>query len=172
VFIFGVRGIRQDKTSGDFFVEYTVANYGKMPAIIEAPHIGFDISDRAEPPMPPRLHDAHNLIASPILQAGEVRRKIKAYLPLDMVGEDINVVIENVRAADVEPNATLAGTEEPTETVFPTFNIPEGFDVFLRAFIRYRGPFTADHETGAVWLYDPGAFEFAPRGGYEYNYVK
>jgi hypothetical protein len=41
VFIFGVRGIKQDTDSRDFYVEYTVANYGKMPAIIEAPHIGF-----------------------------------------------------------------------------------------------------------------------------------
>jgi hypothetical protein len=172
IFIFGVRGIKQDVASQDFFVEYTVANYGKMPAIIEAPHIGFDISDRAEPPMPPLLHDSHNLMASPILQAGEQRKNIRAYFPAGMVGPEINVIVEAVRAADVEPNSILSGAEEPPETVFPTFNIPEGFDIFFRALIRYRGPLSAAHETGAVWLYNPGTFEFVIRGGEEHNYVK
>lgn len=177
VFIFGVRGIKQNSNSKDFFVEYTVANYGKMPAIIEAPHIGFDISDRGEPPMPPLLHDGHSLMASPILQAGEQRKKIRAYFPNGMVGPDINVRVQTILAADIEPNAILyghpaLGSEEPAETVSPTFNIPEGFDMFFRTFIRYRGPFTTGHETGAVWLYNPGMFEFAVRGGVEHNYVK
>jgi hypothetical protein len=174
VFIFGVRGIKYDKSLRDFFVEYMVANYGKMPAIIEGPHIGFDISERAEPPMPPLLHDAHGLMASPILQAGEVRRNIRAYFPAGMVGPDITVEIEDVRAADIDPNEIFSGPEkdEPPQTVFPTVNVPDGFDVFFRAVIRYRGPFTSGHETGAVWLYNPGNFEFAVRGGDKHNYVK
>jgi hypothetical protein len=174
VFIFGVKGIKQDSASQDFFVEYTVANYGKMPAIIESPHIGFDISDRAEPPMPPRVHDGHQLVASPILQAGEQRKQIRAYFPAEMVGPDINVKIETIRAADIEPNKILYGdgTEEELTTVFPSFNAPEGFDVFFRAVIRYRGPFTSGHETAALWLLNPGEFEFAVRGGDQDNYVK
>jgi hypothetical protein len=174
VFIFGVRGIKYDKLLSDFFVEYTVANYGKMPAIIDGPHIGFDISERAEPPMPPLLHDAHSLMASPILQAGEVRRNIRAYFPAGMVGPDITVKIEEIRAADIDPNEIFSGPEkdEPPATVFPTVNAPDGFDVFFRAVIRYRGPFTKGHETGAVWLYNPGNFEFVVRGGEEHNYVK
>jgi hypothetical protein len=177
VFIFGVRVIKRDAQSRDFFVEYTVANYGKMPAIIEAPHIGFDISERAEPPIPPLLYDGHNLMASPILEAGEQRKKIRAYFPSGMVGPDIIARIETISAADVEPNASLYGhhsppTEEPPEVVVPTFTIPEGFDIFFRAVIRYRGPFTAGHETGAVWLYNPGMFEFAVRGGEEHNYIR
>jgi hypothetical protein len=174
VFIFGVRGIKQDAESGEFYVEYAVANYGKMPAIIESPNVGFEISDRVEPPMPPRIHDGHQLVASPILQAGEQRKKIRAYFPAGMVGPDINVVIETIRAADVEPNQILYGdgTEEEPRTVFPTFNTPEGFDVFFRAVIQYRGPFTSGHETAALWLLNPSAFEFAVRGGEEYNYVK
>ncbi len=174
VFIFGVRGIQQDRDSRDFFVEFTVANYGKMPAIIEALHIGFDKSDCAEPPMPPLLRDAHNLIASPILQAGEVRRKIRTYFPSGMVGPDINAIIETVRARDFPPNPILDGQaeEQLRTTVVPTFNIPDGFDVFFRAVIRYRGPFTKSHETGAVWLYNPDTFEFAIRDGEEHNYIK
>jgi hypothetical protein len=94
VFIFGVRGIKQDPSAKEFYIEYTVANYGKMPAIIEAPHIGFDISDRGEPPMPPLLHDSHNLMASPILQAGEQREQIRAYFPTGMIGDDVIVEVQ------------------------------------------------------------------------------
>jgi hypothetical protein len=56
--------------------------------------------------------------------------------------------------------------------VHPTFKIPDGFDIFFRAVIRYRGPFSANHETGGVWLYNPADFEFAVRGGEEHNYIK
>jgi hypothetical protein len=172
VFIFGVRGIKQNATSKDFFVEYTVANYGKMPAIIEAPHIGFDISERAEPPLPPLLHDSHRLMVSPILQAGEQRKKIRAYFPAGMVGPDIHGIVQVVTAADIDPQAILSDAEEVTENVVPNINIPDGFDIFFRAVIRYRGPLTAGHETAAVWLYYPGTFEFAVRGGVEHNYVR
>jgi hypothetical protein len=177
VFIFGVRGIKQDASSKDFFVEYTVANYGKMPAIIEAPHIGFVISERGEPPIPPLMFDGHSLMNSPILQAGEQRKKIREYFPAGMTGEDIIAVVDRVvRAADIEPNRVLFGVsdglDEISSDMVPTFNIPDGFDLFFRAVIRYRGPFTPSHETGAVWLYNPGTFEFAIRGGEEHNYVK
>jgi hypothetical protein len=169
VFIFGVRGIKQSAGSHDLFVEYSVANYGKMPAIIEAPHIGFDISDAADPPIPPRLWDSHSLISSPILQAGELRGNIRAYFPAGLVSDEILVSVETTRrfVTRDQPNRVINET-----TVHPAFNIVEGFDLFFRAVIRYRGPSTSGHETGAVWLYNPGTFEFALRGGEEHNYVK
>jgi hypothetical protein len=166
IFIFGVRGIKQDSETQEFFVEYTVANYGKMPAIIEAPHIGFDISESGEPPLPTLMFDGHSLRTSPILQAGEERRKIREYFPANMVGEDIVVQIDRV----VKIGA--ANTDEPSGEVVPTFNVPDGFAIFFRAVIRYRGPFTSCHETEALWLYNPGSFEFAVRGGNEGNYIK
>jgi len=177
VFIFGIRGIKRDAASKDFFVEYTIANYGKMPAIIEAPYIGFVISERGEPPIPPLIFDGHSLMNSPILQAGEQRKKTREYFPAGMVGEDIIARVDRVvRAADIEPNRVLLGAsdglDEISSDIVPTFNVPDGFDLFFRAVIRYRGPSTAGHETGAVWLYYPGTFEFAVRGGEEHNYVK
>jgi hypothetical protein len=174
IFVFGVRGIRQDPETQEFYVEYSVANYGKMPAIIETPHVGFVISDRGEPPIPPLLFDGHSLLASPILQAGEQRRRIREYFPTGMVGPDINVRIEHVvRAADIDPNRLLAeGGPVPSDDVVPTFNIPNGFDIFFRAVIGYRGPFTTAHETGVLWLYNPATFEFAVRGAEEHNYVR
>lgn len=35
IFVFGVKQIFQDQSRNDFFVTYTVANFGKLPAIIE-----------------------------------------------------------------------------------------------------------------------------------------
>jgi hypothetical protein len=169
IFIFGVKGIKQDPESQEFFVEYTVANYGKMPAIIEAPYIGFVISEKGEPPLPPLMFDGHNLMASPIMRSGEERVEIREYFPQGMTGEDINVRI--FRVGEPILGSTSGERTETTEVV-PTFNIPEGFDIFFRAMIRYRGPFSGDHETGVLWLYNPGSFEFAVRGGDEYNYVR
>jgi hypothetical protein len=159
VFIFGVRGIKQDPESQEFYVEYTIANYGKMPAIIEAPHIGFEISDSGSPPMPPRLFDGHSLLTSPILQAGEWRENIREYVPQGMTGPDILARIEH------------KGVTEASDIV-PTFNVPENFDVFFRAFIAYRGPLTAGHQTAALWLYNHAVYEFAVRGGSEDNYLR
>ncbi len=161
IFIFGVRGIKQDSETRDFFVEYTVANYGKMPAIIEHPNIGFESSDSGSPPLPLRLFDGHSLLTSPILEAGEERKLIREYMPTGMVGEDVLVQLERRRHHD------------PGETeVAPAFRVPDGFDVFFRAVIRYRGPFSAGHETGALWLWMGESLEFAVRGGDEYNYVR
>lgn len=161
LFVFGVRGIRQDAETREFFVEYTVANYGKMPAIIEDPSVGFVISDRGEPPKPPRLFDGHSLLTSPILQAGEERKLIREYMTAGMAAEDVLVQIERRGPKGLHP----------TE-VAPAFNVPDGFDVFFRISIGYRGPFSGGYETGALWLYMGESLEFAVRGGEEYNYVK
>ncbi len=85
-----------------------------------------------------------------------------------MAGEDINARIISIGEAI---NGTVHA-DEGTDGAIPTFNIPEGFDVFFRAIIRYRGPFSGGHETGALWLYNPATFEFALRGGEEYNYTR
>ena len=91
------------------------------------------------------------------MQSGEQREKIREYLPAGMVGEDVIVKIERRGPGEGE--------------VSPTFTIPDGFDVFFRAVIRYRGPFSVGHETGAMWLYNAATFEFMVRGGDDYNYV-
>jgi hypothetical protein len=157
IFIFGVGQVREDGDSHEFFVEYTVVNYGKMPAIIEGAWIDFVIDNKGEPPIPPLLYDGHSLLSSPILQSGERRENICAYAPLGMAKETLAVNI-NVKTG--------------AETACPDFNIPDGFDVFFRATISYHGPSSKGHETGALWLFNPGSFEFAQRGGEEYNYTK
>jgi len=156
VFVFGVRQVREDPDSHEFFVEYTVVNYGKMPAIIEGAWVDFVPDSKGDPPIPPLLDESHSLLSSPILQSGERRENIRAYAPAGMTKGSSGVIV-NVKTG--------------AEAACPDFDVPEGFDIFFRATIRYHGPSSAGHETGALWLYNPSSFEFAQRGE-EYNYTK
>ncbi len=162
VFIFGVKELVPDENNIDFFVQYTVTNYGKMPAIIEQAWIGFVFSDRGEPPAPPELWDDHELVTAAILPVGERREKIKEYLPGGMAGEDMLVRLRG-------PEDFKRGRDT---TFAPVFNVPKGSDVFFRAIIKYRGPSTAAHITEALWLFNEGSLQFMQRGGETYNYAK
>jgi hypothetical protein len=157
IFIFGIRQVKQDADSSDFFVEYSVVNYGKMPAIIEGAWIDFVPDNKGEPPIPTLLDESHSLLSSPIFQAGERRDNIRAYVPFGMIGGSCGVIIN---------------TKTGVEAVCPNFIVSEGFDMYFRGTISYRGPSSEGHETGALWLYNPSTFEFAQRGGNEYNYTK
>jgi hypothetical protein len=161
VFIFDVKEFGFDRETSEYFVEYSVANYGKMPAIIEGAYIGFVFSDRAEPPAPPLMEDSHTLMTAPILQAGERREKIREYLP---TGSTTGAIFVDVR---------FQRPSERTHAVGPVFDVPEGNDYFLRAIIDYRGPSSHGHSTGALWLANyPASGQLAQRGGDEYNYIK
>jgi hypothetical protein len=157
IFVFGVSPIRMGVT-GEFFVEYSVANYGKMPAIIDGAFIGFVFSDTVEPPSAPLMEDSHTLLASPILQSGEKRENIIEYLPIGMITPDINVEVRD----DSKPGFMT-----------PIFDVPKGSDVFFRATIEYHGPSSEGHETSALWLVNyPSPGQLAQRGGDKYNYTR
>jgi hypothetical protein len=161
VFVFDVKEFGFDVESSEFFVEYSVANYGKMPAIIEGAYIGFEFSDRVAPPSPPLMEDSHTLMTAPILQAGEKREKIREYVPTGMTTGDIIV--------DVTSKNPFEGTGKEG----PVFDVPKNNDVFFRAIIEYRGPSSHGHSTGALWLANyPRPGQLAQRGGDDYNYVK
>jgi hypothetical protein len=162
IFIFGVGKIMPNNKVDDFFVEYTVANYGKMPAIIEGAWIDFVCSNSGHIHRPTILHDSHPLLVSPILQAGEKREKIKGYFPGGMTDGSVAVILP------IDTSLPITGMEP----VGPNFAVEDGFDIFFGATIAYRGPFSSGHETGALWRYNPDSFEFSIRGGYKYNYVK
>jgi hypothetical protein len=66
IFIFGVRQIRH-VVDDEWYVEFTVANYGKMPAIIEGAWIDFVTDNEGKPPSPTLLEEGHTLLASPNL---------------------------------------------------------------------------------------------------------
>ncbi|WP_454649276.1 hypothetical protein [Bradyrhizobium liaoningense] len=155
LFAYGIRTVPINQL-GEWAVEFTVANFGKMPAIIEHARIGFVISDRGEPPTPLFADDDHDLVVSPILQAGE-RRVIKEPFP-------------NVEDGSASFRVLQSSSGEILEAT-PGYQVPEDFDAFFRILINYRGPNTKGHESCVLWLYQP-PFDFLNRGGEEYNYTR
>jgi hypothetical protein len=154
LFIFGVHHFQFDSETKEYFVEYTVANYGKMPAIIESPGIEFVIDNGGQPPLPTHVEESHSLMTSPIMPAGE-QRVFREYLPTGMTDGGIVVEVVDAVAIVSHPNITLE----------------DDFDLYFRAVIRYRGPSSGNHVTGALWWYNIPGNEFLGRGGEEYNYV-
>jgi hypothetical protein len=138
IFVFGVQRLLRDVP--EFYAEFTIANFGAIPAIIEDVFVGFVFSDRGEPPMPLRMGDDHTLSTNPIFAAGERRDKIPEYIP---DGMDSGSVVVNFSEGD-----PLG--EDQTSRISPTWNVPPNSDVFFRVVVRYRGPFSAGHETAAM----------------------
>ena len=124
-------------------VTYTVANHGRMPAIIKSAQA--ILSAAADPPLPNLLPGSHPLVTSPIFAIGEIR-------------EDI---------AEMHAWNGNVGNDED-DTRIPV--IPDGNELFLWIAITYRGPFTDQHETRACWIYNKGTGRFTgPWGGPEYS---
>jgi hypothetical protein len=157
IFVFGARLGERAHETDDWFVEYTVANYGKMPAIIEQANTGFEVSNRGEPPFPLECAEDHSLVIAPILAAGEPRALVE-FFPLQE-SPDGSVEFDII----VNP-----ADGEQTLRARPPVQM-EGHDTFFRVIIRYRGPQSRDHETAACWLYLPSR-DFVLRGGEPYNH--
>jgi hypothetical protein len=161
IFVFGANRFWLDEAAKAFFIEYTVANYGKMPAIVEQPLISFVIDNRAQPQAPLLAEASHGLIVSPILEGGETR-KFKAYLPQGMREQGVSIEVAE----------GMSASGEPTGQLYPSIIQSTGYELFFRAVISYRGPFSSGHTSAALWWLDSSAGEFVVRGGEKYNYVK
>jgi hypothetical protein len=154
VFVFGVSEfLATDK----FYVNYTVANYGAIPAILEDVFVGFVFSDRGALEVPPRIWDDHDLAISPIFEAGAKRNTLTEFIPTGMDTGGSIIVTDS------------AGGFERAR-IAPEWNVPSNSDVFFRVVIRYRGPFSGGHETSATWLCERGSPQLIQRGGEDYNY--
>ena len=73
IFIYNVSALLEDTEKNEFYVSYSVSNFGNIPAIIEGAWIGFEFSNAGAPPSPPLLNEDNSLLASPILAAGDRR---------------------------------------------------------------------------------------------------
>jgi hypothetical protein len=113
-------------------ITFSVANYGKIPAIIKCAQV--DLNAGPEPASPPPVNAHHNLAASPILAAGEVRHNLEEWLKWD--GE-----VWNDEYNDFFPELGNDG-------------------LFFWVIINYRGPFSDQHETRACWRYNQRANRF------------
>jgi hypothetical protein len=153
IFVFGVTRPLRD-IDDEFFVSYTVANYGKMPAIVEYPRLGFVFEDaHGQPQSPILVSEDHSLMTSQILKAGE-EREFRAYFPASKDGS-------------VRFQILHEGTQR--EALHPIPSVESDHIMFFRAIISYRGPVSRGHETGANWLYrEP--WDFVTRLD-KYNYT-
>ena len=156
LFVFGVKYLKIDaERSGELepFVEYTVANYGKTPAIVENIGAGFEAASE-EPQAPFQVDDVNPLVVAPILAPQEKRGPVKHYYPTDGAVPDFKFIGSG-------PFSSFAVLEtKPNE------------DLLFRVVIEYRGPFGSEHKTSACWAYDKLTDTFVPRGGRQDNFLE
>ena len=133
LYVFNPKGLKlkEDVEDPFFYVEYDVANYGKTPATIEAVFAGITVGTLPGEIGSVRRWDS--LLRLPIMVPDEKRTKLS-----------LNV-----------PETIVIGEYADENT--PPIPAPElnGDDMFyVRILIKYRGPFTSDHETSACWRWE------------------
>lgn len=145
IFVFDISRLKKEYVEGydvdedddfqyfDLKVTYSVANYGKIPAVINCVYASISVNDQ---PLDGLAFDYdHPLATSPILAAEEIRSGIE----------------QNVSWADTE-------TDEQGYAV-PKFGDQ---NVYFMITIEYSGPFTSGHETSDCWIYDKRTGRFRP----------
>src|SRR5665213_560444 len=131
LFVFNVSNLKVEEWNyeGDdfsrLFVTYSVANYGKLPAVIEDMQVSLGVF--TEPLPPARTDYNHPLAVSAVLVPGEPRHKLDEGLERTKFGSD--------------------------EGGNPIPDLGES-DLFFWVIIRYRGTFSGGHVTRACWRYD------------------
>jgi len=153
IFVFDVSRLQ---TSNDVpfltpYIEYSVANYGQTPAIIE--NVGVQFMEGGQPLAPIKVDDDHDLFVSPVLPPGDRRRQLRERLPEPFIGEDLGIIVDLTK-----------------NTTHPIPRISPHADLFFRVIAYYRGPFSDGHKTSATWIFDKSLGHFVQYGGREYNY--
>lgn len=149
LFVFNVSSLKiepwedyEDGSSGTrLSVAYSVANFGKLPAVIEDMQVSLSVHTE---PLPPANYDFnHPLAVSAVLVPGEPRNDLDEGLQWDDV--------------------TLNEYEGHT----PNFG---GQNLFFWVIVRYRGTLSGGHVTRACWRYDERTGRFVEfNGGPEHN---
>lgn len=154
IFAFGVNRLRVNVqvAGGRPFVTYDIANHGKTPAIVENMRASFSTGE-VDPETPLRVDEDHSLLISPIMGAGEIRKKLVGQLP-----------------DGVATTSQWAGNNDYYDIEVP--NIPNAEDLFFWIRVEYRGAFSRGHESSFCWRFHKGDRLFVQHGGDEYNYVR
>jgi hypothetical protein len=147
LFVFNVSRLKVDRwedAEGDgvrLCVTYSVANYGKLPAVIEDMQVSLSVF--TEPLSPANFDFNHPLAISAVLVPGEPRNDLDEGLEWNDFGSD-------EYGNDV-----------------PNFG---SNDLFFWVVIRYRGTFSGGHVTRACWRYDERTGRLVEfNGGPEHN---
>jgi hypothetical protein len=153
IYIFGAKGLECDFDQEEpyDFLKYSVANYGKTPASIEACNIAIGVG--TIPPPLAAVSVWHNLSISPILTPNERRNDLSETVP--------DTIQTNQYADEHTP---------PGSFTVPIFE--QGTDFFFWVQIKYDGPFSKGHETSACWRWDRLNDRLTLHGGEEFNYTR
>jgi hypothetical protein len=153
LYIFGIGRLEIEEIMVEFtgpedvgFVNYIVANYGKVAGIIEEVFVDLCTSSEVAPLGAPLVNLGHTLMSNRIFPPGH-ERKVKDY------------------ACD-GPEYFLREEDGPNVVLKP------GEALFCHILVRYRGPFTQGHETSACWKMGPGDNFFVEFGHGDFNYVR
>jgi hypothetical protein len=147
LFVFNVSHLKvehgdyQGEEYSRMFVTYSVANYGKLPAVIEDMQVSLSVF--TEPLSPANFDFNHPLANSAVLVPGEPRNDLDEGLEWNDFGSD------------------EGGNDIP--------NLGSN-DLFFWVVIRYRGTFSGGHVTRACWRYDERTGRLVEfNGGPEHN---
>ena len=101
-----------------------------------------------------REEENYSLYVSPILQSGEVR-------------------VDLIKFRLFGPDRVSHDLVAPDEGEIYMLPIMHGIEqIYFRFIVKYHGPFTSGHETGACWRHDRDFNAFVQHGGTEYNYIE
>jgi hypothetical protein len=146
VFIFGVVKFTyvDDYEIGESaYVEYTVANYGRTPAIIEEARACFLVPTVGDVDLVTTIDEDNPLFTSPIIGPGEKRTPIKHYRER----------VTDVDNPDGLYELKFSKHEGRDEEFEITPVLTDKQSLYFRVIIKYRRPFTQGHETIACWRY-------------------
>ena len=158
VFVVGVATpkLLDRNEDGEYFsyIQYTAANYGRTPAIIEEARAGLMLSKTRKLFLPLTVYEHNPLFVFPIIAPRKKRGPIRFEI----------VLANNADADNPEDNLTTIKAvplESDDEERIATLLIPKDAGrLYFRVVIKYRGPFTYGHETAVCWSYFSGGFDY------------
>jgi hypothetical protein len=131
------------------YIDYSVVNHGKIPAIVDTVYVSLGPSKTGEPAHGYWEMREHRLRAKPVIGPSKRRKNIPA------------------RAPGTTSLAPAMGNEI---TITPS----PGEESFLQIKLTYNGPFTRGHSTMATWRLDRHSNRFVEcfSGDEKYNHIK
>jgi hypothetical protein len=155
IYIFGVeRLITSDLIPAPTpYVEYSVANFGRTPAVIEIVNVGFFSGHLPEIPI--RVDFDHPLVISPILPPQDHRQKLRELLHEQFIDEDLGIIVD---------------LERQTTHPLPRLTPSESF--FFRVMVTYNGPYIRGYETSATWIWSSPERRFIQLNDEQYTYTR
>jgi hypothetical protein len=153
IYVFGVdRLLTSPQVPGlTPYVEYSVANYGQTPAVIEIVNVGFFSGHTPEIPL--HVDFDHQLVISPIMPPHD-RRDLREPILEQFIGENLGVIV------DLEK-----------QTTYPLPRLTPNESLFFRVMVSYNGPFVYGYETSATWIWNQASDRFVQLNDPQYTYA-